>query len=101
MTGILFGVPNLAGFELFPWLAAAGGHCALFWLLIWRRLSFLPRLLQVAIVLFRTLEEFYNASFGWATLPLMLWRFATIGIGSLLTGGALFSSCCTGALTLT
>lgn len=40
----------------------------------------------MAIVLFRTLEEFYNASFGWTTLPLMLWRFATIGIGSLLTG---------------
>lgn len=42
-------------------------------------------------MLFRTLEEFYNASFGWATLPLMLWRFATIGIGSLLTGMVLGS----------
>ena len=41
---------------------------------------------QVAIVLFRTLSEFYSASLGWSTLPLMVWRFGTIGIGSLCIG---------------
>jgi hypothetical protein len=43
-------------------------------------------LLQVAIVLFRTLEEFYDAPLKVTTLPLMLWRFATIGVGSLFIG---------------
>ena len=41
---------------------------------------------QVAIVLFRTLVEFYDTPLGLGTLPLMMWRFATIGIGSILTG---------------
>ena len=40
----------------------------------------------MAIVLFRTLSEFYSASLGWSTLPLMIWRFGTIGIGSLCIG---------------
>ena len=43
-------------------------------------------MLQVAIVLFRTLVEFYNTPLGLSTLPLIVWRFATIGIGSILTG---------------
>ncbi len=42
--------------------------------------------LQVAIVLFRTLVEFYDRPLGLTTLPLMIWRFATIGVGSILTG---------------
>ena len=42
--------------------------------------------LQVAIVLFRTLVEFYDRPLGLTTLPLIVWRFATIGIGSILTG---------------
>ncbi len=42
--------------------------------------------LQVAIVLFRTLVEFYDRPLGLSTLPLMIWRFATIGVGSILTG---------------
>jgi len=42
--------------------------------------------LQVAIVLFRTLEEFYDAPLSVTTLPLIIWRFGAIGIGSLLTG---------------
>ena len=41
---------------------------------------------QVAIVLFRTLVEFYDTPLGLGTLPLMMWRFAIIGIGSILTG---------------
>ena len=41
---------------------------------------------QVAIVLFRTLVEFYDTPLGLSTLPLIVWRFATIGIGSILTG---------------
>ena len=41
---------------------------------------------QVAIVLFRTLVEFYDTPLGLGTLPLIVWRFATIGIGSILTG---------------
>ncbi|KAK9915576.1 hypothetical protein WJX75_001018 [Coccomyxa subellipsoidea] len=40
----------------------------------------------VAIVLFRTLEEFYDAPLKLTTLPLIIWRFGTIGIGSLLVG---------------
>lgn len=44
---------------------------------------------QVAIVLFRTLEEFYDAPLKFITLPLIIWRFVTIGIGSLLTGETL------------
>ncbi len=42
--------------------------------------------LQVAIVLFRTLVEFYDRPLGLTTLPLIIWRFATIGVGSILTG---------------
>lgn len=42
--------------------------------------------MQVAIVLFRTLEEFYDAPLKLTTLPLIIWRFGTIGIGSLLVG---------------
>ncbi len=51
---------------------------------------------QVAIVLFRTLEEFYDAPLKFITLPLIIWRFVTIGIGSLLTGGSF--GCMTGSL---
>ena len=43
---------------------------------------------QVAIVLFRTLVEFYDTPLGLGTLPLMMWRFAIIGIGSIMTGKA-------------
>ena len=50
----------------------------------------------MAIVLFRTLEEFYNAPLKFITLPLIIWRFVTIGIGSLLTGGSF--GCMTGSL---
>ena len=43
---------------------------------------------QVAIVLFRTLVEFYDTPLGLGTLPLIMWRFAIIGIGSIMTGKA-------------
>lgn len=39
-----------------------------------------------AIVLFRTLTEFYATPVGWSTLPLMVWRFISIGLGSLGIG---------------
>ena len=39
-----------------------------------------------AIVLFRTLTEFYDTPVGWSTLPLMIWRFISIGLGSLGIG---------------
>lgn len=42
--------------------------------------------LQVAIVLFRTLVEFYDTPLRLTTLPLIIWRFAIIGVGSILTG---------------
>ena len=41
-------------------------------------------------MLFRTLEEFYDAPLQLTTLPLMLWRFATIGVGSIVTGTPFF-----------
>lgn len=40
----------------------------------------------VAIVLFRTLEEFYKTSLTWATLPLIISRFAIILCGSIAVG---------------
>lgn len=49
---------------------------------------------QVAIVLFRTLEEFYDAPLKLTTLPLIIWRFGTIGIGSLLVGADLVAADC-------
>jgi solute carrier family 9 (sodium/hydrogen exchanger), member 8 len=42
----------------------------------------------VAIVLFRTLEEFYKTSLSWATLPLIMGRFAIILLGSIAVGTA-------------
>ena len=39
-----------------------------------------------AIVLFRTLEEFYETPLSWGTLPLMFWRFFTIATGSIIIG---------------
>ncbi|KAK9809257.1 hypothetical protein WJX72_012251 [[Myrmecia] bisecta] len=47
----------------------------------------------VAIVLFRTLEEFYNTPLTWATLPLIAWRFTIIGVGSTLVGIAVALLC--------
>ena len=39
-----------------------------------------------AIVLFRTLEEFYDTPLSWATAPLVLWRFFIIATGSISIG---------------
>lgn len=39
-----------------------------------------------AIVLFRTLEEFYETPLSWGTVPLMFWRFFTIATGSIIIG---------------
>ncbi|KAK9818672.1 hypothetical protein WJX74_002819 [Apatococcus lobatus] len=46
-----------------------------------------------AIVLFRTLTEFYATPVSWSTLPLMVWRFITIGLGSLGIGIAIALAC--------
>lgn len=50
----------------------------------------------MAIVIFRTLVEFYDRPLGLATLPLMIWRFATIGIGSIITGKPSSTTYCSG-----
>ena len=39
-----------------------------------------------AIVLFRTLEEFYETPLSWGTVPLMFWRFFVIATGSIVIG---------------
>ena len=39
-----------------------------------------------AIVLFRTLEEFYETPLSWGTVPLMFWRFFVIATGSIIIG---------------
>ena len=39
-----------------------------------------------AIVLFRTLEEFYKTPLSWGTVPLMFWRFFVIAAGSIVIG---------------
>ena len=39
-----------------------------------------------AIVLFRTLEEFYDTPLSWATAPLVFWRFFIIAAGSISIG---------------
>lgn len=39
-----------------------------------------------AIVLFRTLEEFYETPLSWGTVPLMFWRFFVIATGSTVIG---------------
>ena len=41
-----------------------------------------------AIVLFRTLEEFYETPLSWATVPFMFWRFFVIATGSIIIGKA-------------
>lgn len=48
-----------------------------------------------AIVLFRTLEEFYETPLSWGTVPLMFWRFFVIATGSTVIGQLLrnHSSC--------
>ena len=39
-----------------------------------------------AIVLFRTLEEFYETPLSWGTVPLIFWRFFVIATGSTVIG---------------
>ncbi len=39
-----------------------------------------------AIVLFRTLEEFYETPLFWGTVPLIFWRFFVIATGSIVIG---------------
>ena len=39
-----------------------------------------------AIVLFRTLEEFYEDPLSWGTVPLIFWRFFVIATGSIVIG---------------
>lgn len=39
-----------------------------------------------AIVLFRTLEEFYETPLSWGTVPLIFWRFFVIATGSIVIG---------------
>lgn len=39
-----------------------------------------------AIVLFRTLEEFYETTLSWGTVPLIFWRFFIIATGSIFVG---------------
>ena len=39
-----------------------------------------------AIVLFRTLEEFYEDPLSWGTVPLIFWRFFVIAAGSIVIG---------------
>jgi NhaP-type Na+/H+ or K+/H+ antiporter len=39
-----------------------------------------------AIVLFRTLEEFYETPLSWGTIPLIFWRFFVIATGSIVIG---------------
>ena len=41
-----------------------------------------------AIVLFRTLEEFYETPLSWGTVPFMFWRFFVIATGSIIIGKA-------------
>eukprot|EP00891_Asterochloris_glomerata_P000623 jgi/Astpho2/623/Aster-04465 len=47
----------------------------------------------VAIVLFRSLEDFYDAPLTWSVLPLICARFLAIGIGSLLVGVGVALAC--------
>lgn len=46
-----------------------------------------------AIVLFRTLEEFYETPLSWATVPFMFWRFFVIATGSIIIGLGVASAC--------
>lgn len=46
-----------------------------------------------AIVLFRTLEEFYETPLSWGTVPLMFWRFFVIAAGSIIIGKLLSHHC--------
>ena len=47
-----------------------------------------------AIVLFRTLEEFYETPLSWGTVPLMFWRFFVIATGSIVIGELLQNPSC-------
>ena len=47
-----------------------------------------------AIVLFRTLEEFYETPLSWGTVPLMFWRFFVIATGSIVIGELLRNHVC-------
>ena len=47
-----------------------------------------------AIVLFRTLEEFYETPLSWGTVPLMFWRFFVIATGSTVIGELLTNLVC-------
>lgn len=46
-----------------------------------------------AIVLFRTLEEFYETPLSWGTVPLIFWRFFVIATGSTVIGLGVASAC--------
>ncbi|KAA6419187.1 MAG: CPA1 family transporter: sodium ion proton, partial [Trebouxia sp. A1-2] len=46
-----------------------------------------------AIVLFRTLEEFYETPLSWGTVPLIFWRFFVIATGSIVIGLGVASAC--------
>lgn len=52
-------------------------------------LVFGESVLNDAIVLFCTLEEFYETPLSWGTVPLMFWRFFVIAAGSIVIGEVL------------
>lgn len=47
----------------------------------------------VAIVLFRSLLQFYDRPMGWGTLPAVALRFCVLALGSLLVGVGVALAC--------